>query len=102
MKHNIHFPLSIRQSAYFAALGLGMTLAQSASALDMGPFTLTGFAKGEITRASNQCADCQLNAGEGRHRPGPMPLPTAYPLEPANATMKKKISLACCTKKMQA
>ena len=69
MKHNIHFPLSIRQSAYFAALCLGMTLAQSASALDMGPFTLTGFAKGEISRASNQCADCQLNAGEGRHRP---------------------------------
>lgn len=38
-------------------------------AVDLGPFTLTGFAKAEISRTSNQCSDCQLNAGEGRHRP---------------------------------
>lgn len=37
-------------------------------ALDFGPFTLTGFAKVEVQRASNQCEDCQRVAGEDRHR----------------------------------
>jgi hypothetical protein len=40
-----------------------------AAAVDFGPFTLTGFAKIETSRASNQCSNCQLNANEDRHRP---------------------------------
>ena len=40
-----------------------------AAAVDFGPFTLTGFAKIETSRASNQCSNCQLNANEERHRP---------------------------------
>jgi hypothetical protein len=41
----------------------------TALAVDFGPFTLTGFAKIEASRASNQCNNCQLNANEDRHRP---------------------------------
>jgi hypothetical protein len=69
MQRNTTFPLVFRQSIGFAAVGLSLTFAQSASAVDLGPFTLTGFAKAEVSRASNLCAGCQLNAGEGRHRP---------------------------------
>ena len=41
----------------------------TALAVDFGPFTLTGFAKIEASRASNQCSNCQLIANEDRHRP---------------------------------
>ena len=47
----------------------GLMAVQPAMALDLGPFTLTGFAKAEISRASNQCSDCQAIPGESRHRP---------------------------------
>lgn len=50
-------------------LGMGIVAAPASWAVDFGPFTLTGFAKAEISRASNQCSDCQLNIGESRHRP---------------------------------
>lgn len=60
---------SLRQNSSQWLLGLGLVASQGAMAIDFGPFTLTGFAKAEISHASNQCADCQLNAGEGRHRP---------------------------------
>ncbi len=50
-------------------LGMGLLLSPAAWAIDFGPFTLTGFAKGEVSKASNQCSDCQLKAGESRHRP---------------------------------
>jgi hypothetical protein len=66
-KSEPYSPLSF--SLVFSAMGLSMTLSTSAMAVDFGPFTLTGFAKAEVSRASNQCADCQLNAGESRHRP---------------------------------
>jgi hypothetical protein len=49
-----------------ALIGL---LPLTALAVDFGPFTLTGFAKIEASRASNQCSNCQLNANEDRHRP---------------------------------
>jgi hypothetical protein len=42
-----------------ALIGL---LPLTALAVDFGPFTLTGFAKIEASRASNQCSNCQLNA----------------------------------------
>jgi hypothetical protein len=60
---------SIRRYSVYCLLGLGLAAGQNATAIDFGPFTLTGFAKAEISRASNQCVDCQLNAGEARHRP---------------------------------
>lgn len=47
----------------------GLMAIQPAMAIDLGPFTLTGFAKAEISRASNQCSDCQAVPGEARHRP---------------------------------
>jgi hypothetical protein len=59
----------LRSSFALGVVGLSMTLTQNALAVDFGPFTLTGFAKGEVSRASNQCVDCQLIAGEPRHRP---------------------------------
>jgi hypothetical protein len=69
MKHIKTSPFALRQSFVFGVVGLSITCAQSAWAVDFGPFTLTGFAKAEVSKASNQCADCQLNAGEARHRP---------------------------------
>lgn len=43
-------------------------LSSMAWAVDFGPFTLTGFAKYEFSRSSNQCIDCQLYANEDRQR----------------------------------
>lgn len=40
-----------------------------AHAVDFGPFTITGFAKAEYGRSSNQCTNCQFAPNEDRHRP---------------------------------
>jgi predicted porin len=42
---------------------LGLCAAGSASAIDFGPFSLTGFVKGEVTRVSTLCEDnkCQVD-----------------------------------------
>lgn len=51
-------------------LGFMLLAAHSLShAIDVGPLTINGFVKVETSRASNQCSDCQLVAGEARHRP---------------------------------
>ena len=54
----------VRTAAALAA----STLAGASHALDFGPFTLTGFAKAEVTRVSDYCPDCQLEKGEGKQR----------------------------------
>lgn len=41
----------------------------TALGVDIGPFTITGFAKAEVSMASNQCASCQRFPNEARHRP---------------------------------
>jgi hypothetical protein len=43
-------------------------LAPVAQAIDIGPFSITGFAKAEVVTAGNQCEGCQRFADEGRHR----------------------------------
>ncbi len=43
-------------------------LSAPAWAVDVGPFTITGFAKAEVVTAGNQCTDCQRFPDEGRHR----------------------------------
>ena len=50
------------------AAAVGLALPHAAQALEFGPFTLTGFAKGEVTRTTNACVDCQRELGEARHR----------------------------------
>ena len=40
----------------------------SAYAIDLGPFQLTGFAKAEVGKVNNKCADCQLYPAEGKER----------------------------------
>jgi hypothetical protein len=37
-------------------------------AVEFGPFSLTGFAKIELTRTTNACEDCQREVGEARQR----------------------------------
>jgi predicted porin len=69
MKQTTKSPAALRLSFALGVLGVGMTLAPNAMAVDFGPFTLTGFAKAEVSRASNQCSDCQAIPGEVRHRP---------------------------------
>lgn len=51
-----------------AAAALLAALAASAQAIDVGPFSLTGFAKVEVTRGSNQCPDCAVNPNEGKDK----------------------------------
>lgn len=56
-------------AAAVAALAAAAALACApALALDFGPFSLTGFAKAQLTRTTNVCEDCQREAGEARHR----------------------------------
>jgi hypothetical protein len=57
--------LSIRQAALACAVVLAAT---PASALEFGPFSLTGFAKAELGSTSNVCEGCQREAGENRQR----------------------------------
>lgn len=49
-------------------LAAGWLLPLTGQALDFGPFSLTGFAKGEVQQASNQCTDCQRFPGEDKQR----------------------------------
>ena len=53
--------------ALAVVLAAGVT--STALALDIGPLTITGFAKAEVSTASNQCASCQRFPNEARHRP---------------------------------
>lgn len=69
MQHSNKISQLIRSKLTYAMLTVGLSTVPGAWAVDFGPFTLTGFAKGEISRANNQCTDCQLNLGESRHRP---------------------------------
>ena len=49
-------------------LTVGLVLSPAASALDWGPFSLTGFFKAETVLGSNRCIDCQRYPDENRHR----------------------------------
>lgn len=51
-----------------AVLLAALSSAGASQAVEFGPFSLTGFAKGEIGWVSNYCDECQLRAGENRHR----------------------------------
>jgi hypothetical protein len=50
------------------ALLAALSLSGTASAIDFGPFSLTGFAKAEVTRVSSYCPpkDCQVEQFAGR------------------------------------
>ena len=50
------------------ASAFGLLLAGSAQAYDYGPFSLTGFAKAELTPVWPYCGHCQLAAGEDKQR----------------------------------
>jgi predicted porin len=49
-------------------VGAGLCGAAQAQMLQAGPFSLTGFLKGEVGLTSNVCDECQLRKGEDRHR----------------------------------
>ena len=51
----------------------------NAHAVDIGPFTITGFAKAEFSRTSNICEDCQAVPGEDRQRPWADPIAPGKP-----------------------
>ena len=52
--------------AVVALAGLFASLA--CHAIDFGPFTLTGFAKVEVTQVTPYCPDCQLERNENKQR----------------------------------
>jgi hypothetical protein len=60
-------PRPARAAASAVALAAALA-ATPAQALEFGPFSLTGFAKAEVTRTTNVCEDCQRELGEARHR----------------------------------
>lgn len=63
-----HRSTGLQRIATLALSAASALLANPASALEYGPFSLTGFAKFEAIRASNQCTDCQRFPDEDRHR----------------------------------
>ena len=56
----------LARASFVAAVGL--STAGPAAAVDFGPFTLTGFAKVDVTRISSECPlkDCQVEKFAGR------------------------------------
>ncbi len=54
--------------ARLALLLAATGLCSAGYAIDFGPFSLTGFAKFEATRGSNNCSTCQYVAGEDKQR----------------------------------
>ena len=50
------------------AAAIGLLLGGSAHAIDYGPFSLTGFAKAEVTPVWPYCDNCQVAAGEDKQR----------------------------------
>ncbi|MBL8329452.1 MAG: hypothetical protein JNJ71_11405 [Rubrivivax sp.] len=57
-----------RRATLATAAVLALGAAAPASALEWGPFTLSGFAKAEIQSTTNVCVDCQRELGENRQR----------------------------------
>lgn len=51
-----------------ALAAAGWAFTGAAQAIDIGPFSLTGFAKVESTRGSNQCPDCAVNPFKGKDK----------------------------------
>ncbi len=72
MHPNIKCPeLAAHPAAPSAGLGLllaGLVLSAPAAAVDIGPFSLNGFAKLEAVHSSNICSDCQRFPDENRQR----------------------------------
>ena len=63
-------PTSPRSRALRVAVAAaGLLLSSASQAIDYGPFTLTGFAKAEVSRVSSLCRqkDCQVEQFAGRH-----------------------------------
>ena len=69
MYHHLHrlapasIPHRTRSIAGACLLAVGLGASGTASAIDFGPFSLTGFAKAEVTGVSSYCpkADCQVD-----------------------------------------
>ena len=51
----------------FAAAAL-VVCSSNSQAIEFGPFSLTGFAKAEVTSVSDYCPDCQLERNENKQR----------------------------------
>ena len=61
-------PRRLGRSALPAALcALGLSAGTAAQALEVGPFSLTGFAKASAGWVSNGCEGCQRDPAAGRH-----------------------------------
>ena len=61
-------PTLPRGKTTLMAAAVALVLAGPAQAIDFGPFSLTGFAKAEVTPVWPYCDDCQLAAGEDKQR----------------------------------
>lgn len=56
-----------RNALHLALCVLGLGTATTAQALEIGPFSLTGFAKVGVSHVSNGCDGCQREPEAGRH-----------------------------------
>ena len=60
--------LTLSRAPHLLAAAFGLLLAGSVHAIDFGPFSLTGFAKAELTPVWPYCDDCQVAKGEDKQR----------------------------------
>lgn len=56
------------RAPHLIAAALGLLLTGPAPAFDFGPFSLTGFAKAELTSVWPYCGNCQVAKGEDKQR----------------------------------
>lgn len=68
MKYPFVDSFAVTAALRFALAAATPFLALSAHAIEFGPFTLNGFVKLDVTRASNQCTDCQRFPSENKQR----------------------------------
>jgi hypothetical protein len=61
-------PLSPSRASRLLAAAIGLLFAGAVHAIDYGPFSLNGFAKGELTPVWPYCDNCQVAAGEDKQR----------------------------------
>ncbi len=83
-QHGTHYRIGHMKKFIIAS---AIMLPLCAMALDLGPFTLTGFAKVEASQASNQCKTCQRFPDEARHRPWADELNQGVPYGTAGTTL---------------
>ncbi len=60
--------MTIKTTTHRLVAAAAFAACSSSQAIEFGPFSLTGFAKAEVTSVSDYCPDCQLERNENKQR----------------------------------